>query len=128
MRRQLSRCDSRQRYCVMRVHNDLRAKAGVMRLTEYLRTFAVAVRCSGSPASDVAERIDVTPWYGGLLQSEPISIFGIFGADFSAFVGFSAIRFLYALFSQLFALPANSGYFSKSRFSVNIRKSAGISP
>jgi len=36
-----------------------------------------------SPASHVAQRIGVAPWYGGLLQSEPISILGIFGVDFS---------------------------------------------
>ena len=29
--RQLSRCDSKQRYCVMRVYDDHRAKAGVVR-------------------------------------------------------------------------------------------------
>jgi hypothetical protein len=37
VRRELSRCDSRQRYCVMRVYDDLRAKAGVVRVTEYER-------------------------------------------------------------------------------------------
>jgi hypothetical protein len=39
-------------------------------------------------------------------RSELISIFGIFGAEFSAFVGFSGYTLLYVLFSQLFARPA----------------------
>src|SRR5215468_7411968 len=37
--RQLSRCDSRQRYCVMRSTTITAPKPGVMRLTEYERRF-----------------------------------------------------------------------------------------
>jgi hypothetical protein len=51
-------------------------------LFQVLWTFALAVTKRGSPAPYVAQRIDVAPWYGCLLQREPISI-GIFGADFS---------------------------------------------
>jgi hypothetical protein len=72
--------------------------------------------CSDSPASDVAQRIDVAPWYGGLLQSERISTqYSARGFGYQRI--FQAIRFLYALFSQLFARSANSGYFSPRFFS-----------
>src|SRR6516165_4389015 len=81
---------------------------------------AVIAPGSGSPATPVAQRIHVERY--GLLQSEPISIFGISARTFRLSSDFLPIRFLYLLFSQLFLGSANSEYFSKSIFLVNIRR------
>jgi hypothetical protein len=82
---------------------------------QVLRKLAVAVRGSGSPATHVAQRIDVT---------RGTAFFRVNRSQFSEFrrglFGFRRIfclyAFLYSLFFQLFLGPANSGYFSKSRF------------
>jgi hypothetical protein len=51
-------------------------------------------------ATHVAQGIDVAPWYGGLLQSKPVSIFGIFGAGFRLSTDFSG----YTLFGTIFSI------------------------
>ena len=57
------------------------------------------MRCSRSPATHVAQRIDVALWDGGLLQSEPISIFRISARTFRLSSDFLPIRFLLTIFS-----------------------------